>query len=93
MTTGKAAAQSGHAAQLALRAMPAAAVQAWRDSGWAVRVLIPETAAWSRLTRVVPVAVHDGGFTEVAPGTRTALAWWSEPGLRQDVLAQVSGAT
>ena len=80
MTTGKAAAQSGHAAQLALQAMPAEARRAWRDGGWAVRVLLPDDAEWSRLTRAAPVAVHDGGFTEVAPGTRTALAWWSGPG-------------
>ena len=84
MTTGKAAAQSGHAAQLALRGMPAKALQAWQDGGWAVRVLIPDATAWSRLARAAPVAVHDGGFTEVAPGTRTALAWWPGTGLRDD---------
>jgi peptidyl-tRNA hydrolase len=82
MTTGKAAAQSGHAAQLALRGMPAEAIEAWRASDWAVRVLMPAAEAWSRLSRKAPVAVHDGGFTEVAPGTRTALAWWS--GLADD---------
>jgi len=76
MTTGKAAAQSGHAAQLALRAMPGLARQAWQEAGWPVRVLWPDAAAWAHLVRRAPVAVHDGGFTEVAPGTRTALAWW-----------------
>jgi hypothetical protein len=78
MTTGKAAAQSGHAAQLALRAMPVAALKAWAESDWAVRVLLPDAAAWSQSARRAPVAVHDGGFTEVAPGTRTALAWWND---------------
>jgi len=39
-------------------------------------VLLPDAAAWAHLVRRAPVAVHDGGFTEVAPGTRTALAWW-----------------
>jgi peptidyl-tRNA hydrolase len=86
MTTGKAAAQSGHAAQLALRAMPAAARAAWRDGGWRVRVLMPDASAWSRLAPQAPVAVHDGGFTEVAPGTRTALAWWPDTGLRDSGL-------
>jgi peptidyl-tRNA hydrolase len=81
MTTGKAAAQSGHAAQLALRRMPDEARQAWQDGGWAVRVLLPDEAAWSQLVRQAPVAVRDGGFTEVAPGTRTALAWWPAIGL------------
>jgi peptidyl-tRNA hydrolase len=90
MTTGKAAAQSGHAAQLALRAMPAAALEAWRDGGWAVRVLIPEPAEWKRLVSRVPVAVRDGGFTEVAPGTRTALAWWTGTGLRDDGSVEIS---
>ena len=76
MTTGKAAAQSGHAAQLALRGMPTEAVLRWRESGWGVRVLMPDEAVWAELVRTAPVAVRDGGFTEVAPGTRTALAWW-----------------
>jgi peptidyl-tRNA hydrolase len=80
MTTGKAAAQSGHAAQLALQAMDRRARQAWFETGWAVRVLLPDRADWSRLERRVPVAVHDGGFTEVPPGTRTALAWWTDLG-------------
>lgn len=80
MTTGKAAAQSGHAAQLALQSMDPRAEAAWRASGWAVRVLVPAARGWAQLERQAPVAVHDGGFTEVPPGTRTALAWWTEIG-------------
>jgi peptidyl-tRNA hydrolase len=80
MTTGKSAAQSGHAAQLALRMMDPVACRTWQQAGWAVRVVLPDAAAWARLERLAPVAVHDGGFTEVRPGTRTALAWWSEIG-------------
>ncbi len=78
MTTGKSAAQCGHAAQLALLAMDDDSRAAWQKSDWAVRVLLPDRQAWQQLERTAPVAVHDGGFTEVAPGTRTALAWWAE---------------
>lgn len=77
MTTGKAAAQSGHAAQLALMTMTPADISAWRDSGWAVRVSTPDERAWDNLLRHWPVAVTDGGFTEVPPGTVTALACWA----------------
>ncbi|MFB9376202.1 hypothetical protein ACFFKU_13600 [Kineococcus gynurae] len=68
MTTGKAAAQVGHAAQLAYENLPAA--PAWAATGFGIRVI---TGA-----PVLPVAervdVADGGFTEVAPGTVTASA-------------------
>jgi peptidyl-tRNA hydrolase len=80
MTTGKAAAQTGHAAQLAWMALEprelAAIRQAWLAQECAVRVVIPGEAHWRRLLRAAPVAVHDGGFTEVAPGTLTAIACW-----------------
>ncbi|MCD5311652.1 aminoacyl-tRNA hydrolase [Kineosporia babensis] len=76
MTTGKSAAQSGHAAQLALRSMGDEARSRWAENGWAVRVVTPEGAGWAEAVRRARVAVHDGGFTEVAPGTQTAVAWW-----------------
>ena len=70
MTTGKAVAQVGHAAQLALELLDPAAVAAWRADGLAVRVVTgaPVLGAGAR------VEVADGGFTEVAPGTVTASA-------------------
>jgi peptidyl-tRNA hydrolase len=76
MTTGKAAAQSAHAAQLALQAMDETERKAWQSAGFPLRVVQPDEAQWASLAGKARVAVHDGGFTEVAPGTRTALAAW-----------------
>jgi peptidyl-tRNA hydrolase len=76
MTTGKSAAQSGHAAQLALLAMDEGQRGLWASTGWAVRVLTPDAEGWAEAVRQSRIAVHDGGFTEVAPGTQTAVAWW-----------------
>lgn len=65
MTTGKSAAQSGHAAQLLLRA----------KGEWpGLRVRVVEADDWARSVAEADVAVRDGGFTEVAPGTMTAVA-------------------
>ncbi|MCO5992287.1 hypothetical protein [Actinoallomurus rhizosphaericola] len=65
MTTGKSAAQSGHAAQLLLRA---------RGEWPGLRVRVVEADDWARSVAEADVAVRDGGFTEVAPGTMTAVA-------------------
>ena len=65
MTTGKAAAQCGHAAHLLLRSLGA-----W--PGLRVRVVVPDD--WRRTVAGADVVVRDGGFTEVAPGTMTAVA-------------------
>jgi peptidyl-tRNA hydrolase len=65
MTTGKAAAQCGHAAQLLLRA---------RGEWPGLRVRVVEADDWARSVAEADVAVRDGGFTEVAPGTMTAVA-------------------
>ena len=70
MSTGKAVAQVGHAAQLALEQLDPAAVGAWLAAGAGVRVLTgrPVLGPHER------VDVRDGGLTEVAPGTLTASA-------------------
>ena len=70
MTVGKAAAQVGHASMLfaAARGLTAVPAFAVRDAG-------PQ--GWSELCAAVAsgtaVAVRDGGFTEVAPGTITCI--------------------
>jgi hypothetical protein len=76
MSTGKAAAQVGHAAQLAWELLPAAETRRWREAGLGVRVLTgaPVLAPADR------VDVRDGGYTEVAPGTFTASAGFEPPG-------------
>jgi len=76
MTTGKAAAQVGHAAQLAWEALPAAATGRWAAAGFGVRVLTGAPV----LPPAERVDVHDGGYTEVAPGTLTASAGFEPAG-------------
>jgi hypothetical protein len=73
LTTGKAAAQCAHAAHLAWRGLPDLAD--WRSAGFAVRVLQPPAQVWPDAVRRSVVQVRDAGFTEVPPGTVTAVAW------------------
>jgi peptidyl-tRNA hydrolase len=74
LTAGKAMAQVGHAAQLGLAALDPATAEAWREAGFPLAVRVADKAAWGELLeRDLPV-VRDAGFTEVAPGTCTAVA-------------------
>lgn len=74
MTTGKAAAQCAHAAQLAWEAMDPHQRDTWSADGYRVRVTTPGAAEWGAdpgRTRVV-----DAGFTELDGPTETVRAWW-----------------
>jgi peptidyl-tRNA hydrolase len=72
MTTGKAMAQSAHAAQLGWRSMRRRPRRKWQDAGFPLVVRDATQRQWqATLTSGAPV-VHDGGFTEVQPGTATA---------------------
>jgi peptidyl-tRNA hydrolase len=74
MTAGKAMAQVGHAAQLAWIRLGAQERSTWRDQGFDLAVRTAPTERWASLvTSGLPV-VQDGGFTEVAPGSCTAVA-------------------
>ena len=74
LTAGKAMAQVGHAAQLGLAALAPDTAEAWRKDGFPLAVRVADKATWrALLTRDLPV-VRDAGFTEVAPGTCTAVA-------------------
>ena len=74
LTTGKAAAQVGHAAQLVLQSIPVDRGDAWVAAGAPVQLVPTDEASWDHLLATAPVVVTDGGFTEVAPGTVTVLA-------------------
>ncbi len=68
MTTGKAAAQVGHAAQLAWERLGPGP---WVDAGCPVVVQRAAPPAWGPPL----VVVRDSGHTEVDPGTHTVSAW------------------
>ncbi len=76
MTSGKLAAQCGHAAQLAWEspAMDPAVRWAWADDGYRVRVVVPSREQWETAAR--PVRVIDAGFTELDGPTETTRAYW-----------------
>jgi peptidyl-tRNA hydrolase len=82
MTAGKAMAQAGHAAQLAWWKLSPSARWAWERSDFdlAVRTATPDR--WAELTASGLPLVQDGGFTEVAPGSRTVVA--DLPALRRE---------
>jgi peptidyl-tRNA hydrolase len=73
MTTGKAMAQAAHAAQLGRRSLPADAAARWQSAGFPVAVRDATPAQWAAAVDAGAPVVHDGGFTEVEPGTATAL--------------------
>ena len=74
LSTGKAAAQAAHAAQLVWQSLPRDEAAAWVAAGAPLDVAVADEAAWDDLVRTLPVVVTDGGFTEVPPGTITAVA-------------------
>lgn len=74
LSTGKAAAQCGHAAQLAYEQMPASTREAWRATGFRVRAGTPTKSDWGSST--APIQVVDAGFTEVDGPTETVRARW-----------------
>lgn len=80
MTAGKAMAQAGHAAQLLLAALPPGAAEIWADRHFPLAVRAATAGRWAALAATRLPVVHDGGFTEVPPGSATVIA--EHPALR-----------
>lgn len=83
MSSGKACAQVGHAAQLGLLELDAHAVDDWLDAGFPLRIVGATPDRWrSVVTGDVEAAqVTDAGFTEIQPGTHTCAATFADLGL------------
>lgn len=75
MSTGKSAAQAGHAAQLIYEQLDPVRRDRWRADGFRVRVCTPSTDEWEQ--RSGDVAVVDAGLTELDGPTETARAHWT----------------
>jgi peptidyl-tRNA hydrolase len=74
MTAGKAMAQAGHAAQLGWWRLAPARAAAWAEAGFPLAVRTSQPARWEKLAASDLPMVRDAGFTEIAPGTATAVA-------------------
>lgn len=75
MTIGKAAAQAGHAAMLLAAHMSEYQIAQWCDQGFPLQVCEVDSVEFQIHTKSPgTVRVCDAGFTEVAPGTVTAIA-------------------
>ncbi|MBZ8178218.1 ACR protein [Corynebacterium sp. 3HC-13] len=75
MTLGKAAAQVGHAAMLWAARKPADVVGRWVSANMPIRAVELSHEQFQHLANDPDtIVVHDAGFTEVAPGSVTALA-------------------
>lgn len=74
MTTGKAAAQCAHAAQLAWEQMDEPMRARWAADGFRLRVETVDERAWA--SDPGRVQVVDAGFTELDGPTETTRAWW-----------------
>lgn len=78
MSWGKQAAQCAHAGQRAWMTASSNELHQWSAGGKQIVVIHPSPELWSRLEAVATTAIHDGGFTEIPPGTNTTLAWFRE---------------
>jgi len=86
MTAGKAMAQAAHGAQLAWWRLTAADRDAWSAAGFDLAVRTASPGQWARLLASDLPVVQDGGFTEVAPGSRTVVADHPALGTEQKAL-------
>jgi peptidyl-tRNA hydrolase len=74
MSSGKAMAQCGHAAQLAWWDLSDEARKEWEAADFALAVRTATSPQWTRLLGSGLPVVQDAGFTEVEPGSRTVIA-------------------
>ncbi|MEU8227640.1 peptidyl-tRNA hydrolase [Kribbella sp. NPDC048915] len=74
MSSGKAMAQCGHAAQLAWWQLSSQSRKEWAAADFALAVRTATPARWAGLLRSDLPVVQDAGYTEIAPGSKTVIA-------------------
>jgi peptidyl-tRNA hydrolase len=81
MTAGKAMAQVGHAAQLGWWTLSEDDRARWAENGFSLAVRTAAPDRWRELAAAGLPTVRDAGFTEVTPGSTTAIAdlWTDRP--------------
>jgi len=79
MSWGKQAAQCAHAGQWAWMRSDPGIVARWDAAGRPITIVHPSDALWADVADRAPVQIRDGGYTEIPAGTRTAVAWWTDP--------------
>ena len=79
MSWGKQAAQCAHAGQRAWMFAEPAVRDAWNAGGQPIAVLHPDQDLWRSLDELATTRIHDGGFTDIPPGTNSSIAWFVEP--------------
>lgn len=77
MSWGKQAAQCAHAGQRAWTFAEPETLRTWDDTDRPIAVLHPDEPLWKALDDVATTRIHDGGFTEIPPGTNSSIAWFS----------------
>jgi len=78
MSWGKQAAQCAHAGQRAWMFADEATRSEWDGAGRPIAVVHPDASLWSALDDVATTRIHDGGFTEIPPGTNSSIAWFTD---------------
>lgn len=82
MSWGKQAAQCAHAAQRLWMLGEASEVAAWDQAERPIVIVHPDAALWAALEAMpdegTVIRIHDGGFTEIPPGTNTTIAWFAQ---------------
>jgi len=77
MSWGKQAAQCAHAGQRAWMTADQVTLAAWDAAARPIAVLHPSAGLWESLDDVATTRIHDGGFTEIPPGTNSSIAWFA----------------
>lgn len=79
MSWGKRAAQCAHAGQWAWMKSEPEQVAAWNAARRPIEIVHATAELWSSINSTdppPPIMIHDGGYTEIPAGTRTAVALW-----------------